>query len=660
MRPFSTLASLVVLVLTTSVHAQNVGRVEPGEQSNFDPSSGTAMKCYVVTRDDIRYGEQPGTDPATGRECRPVTAEVIERLRAYKWGNRPRKIETTDPTFFSLKTGEPIVWYHKAQTGEIDLYDLMGFDPETGDELLPITREVVAVWRGQDKVRRDEERQRRQEEARQVPQPVDLDKYDPFDPRSGQPRVWYSQTDQGEYQFYDAPGYNPRTGDPLKIITREVLEAWHNSLMRPTAQECYIITQDPREPVQYRRQVGTDPVTGRQCRPVTPEIVERLRAYEQGKRPARITAADPTFFDPRTGEPIVWYLLNKREEIELFDLMGFHPETGVELMPVDKETVELWKEQSRRRPPKRIDPYTSEIFDPLTGAGRVWYLRTAEGEYEFFDNPGYHPRTGEALTRLTKELAVTIFKEMQERQKKLDEENRKREQEARKHAERQEQERQDRLREEQKKQEERERRRERETRAAVVCDQLAANPSDVNRVGDGVPFDLLKQHAREAVENCELAASQSPKELRFQYQLARALEFSDRERAFGIHKKLTQARYPAAFDNAGWLYINERKNFAQAVAHFRDGAQLGDSDAMMSLVEMYDRGRATPRTANESKIALLKRAAQLNHNGAAKYLEQEAEKTRRLEQQRAYEQEQARRMMELFGAVIHGVQRRSF
>jgi len=104
-------------------------------RDTVDPVTGTARKCYVVTRDDIRHGESLEIDPATGRECRPVTAEVIERLRAYKWGNRPRRIESTDPIFFSLRTGEPIVWYHKDENDEIQLFDLMGFDPGTGDEL---------------------------------------------------------------------------------------------------------------------------------------------------------------------------------------------------------------------------------------------------------------------------------------------------------------------------------------------------------------------------------------------------------------------------------------------------------------------------------------------------------------------------------------------
>jgi hypothetical protein len=47
----------------------------------------------------------------------------MERIRAYKF----------------QKTGEPVVWYHRNQGGVIQLFDLMGFDPETGNELLPVS-----------------------------------------------------------------------------------------------------------------------------------------------------------------------------------------------------------------------------------------------------------------------------------------------------------------------------------------------------------------------------------------------------------------------------------------------------------------------------------------------------------------------------------------
>jgi hypothetical protein len=85
------------------------------------------------------------------------------------------------------------------------------------------------------------------------------------------------------------------------------------------------------------------------------------------------------------------------------------------------------------------------------------------------------------------------------------------------------------------------------------CDLLAANPNDQNRVGEGVPFDALKLQAKDAVEACEMATRQNSKEPRLQYQLARALQFSDPRRAFVILQKLVSIRYPAAFDNIGWI-----------------------------------------------------------------------------------------------------------
>jgi hypothetical protein len=45
--------------------------------------------------------------------------------------------------------------------------------------------------------------------------------------------------------------------------------------------------------------------------------------------PSKTTeAVEPTFFDPRTGEPAIWYYKTKSGEIELFDKKGFHPSTG--------------------------------------------------------------------------------------------------------------------------------------------------------------------------------------------------------------------------------------------------------------------------------------------------------------------------------------------
>jgi hypothetical protein len=190
-----------------------------GTSGAFFDRSGRAAKCYVITRDEVHFRERAGIDPVTGRECRPVTPEIVERLSAYAAGKRPERITSQQVTFFSVRTGEPIVWFYKKADGSIELFDLMGFHPETGEELLPITRPVVSQWRA-------EVEQRNAQEARRPPAIVDLDKYPPFDSVTGEPTVWYRKLDDGSFNFYDRPGFDPQTGDRLLPITRDVIADW--------------------------------------------------------------------------------------------------------------------------------------------------------------------------------------------------------------------------------------------------------------------------------------------------------------------------------------------------------------------------------------------------------------------------------------------------
>src|SRR5262249_56143500 len=113
---------------------------------------------------------------------------------------------------------------------------------------------------------------------------------------------------------------------------------------------------------------GMDPETGRECRLVTTGLIERLKEYAEGKRPVRIKALQPEFFDPRTGEPIVWYV-DHGGTIEIFDLMGYHPETSEELLPVTPEIVDRWKAQqaqSSKKQPTLVDPETHPCCNPNT------------------------------------------------------------------------------------------------------------------------------------------------------------------------------------------------------------------------------------------------------------------------------------------------------
>jgi len=120
-----------------------------GEKDKAFDRAGNATKCYVITRDAITYGKRSGIDPGTGLECKPVTPDVVERIKAFQNGKRPERISIENPMFFDTRTGKPSVWFSRTSDGNVQLFDLMGFHPETGEELQSVTSEVVALWKKQ-------------------------------------------------------------------------------------------------------------------------------------------------------------------------------------------------------------------------------------------------------------------------------------------------------------------------------------------------------------------------------------------------------------------------------------------------------------------------------------------------------------------------------
>jgi hypothetical protein len=592
----------------------------------FD-SAGVAQKCYVITRDDIRYGDRVGKDPSTGLDCKPLTPEIAERFDRYSRGERPAKLESKDnPVFFSQRTGNPVVWYSRDKNGIVEAFDLMGFNPASGEELQPVTAEIVDVWKTQSR----------------APEPLDPDEDTQFfDPVSGRSLVWYQKSPSGAFQFYNRPGFNPRTGTALVAVDAKVIEEWKAYKAAALAKRCYVLT---RNSVKYGSGPGIDAETGRPCRTFTAEMLERLREYEKGNRPKRIESSDPTFFDLRSGEPAIWYATNKTGNIELFSLMGFHPDTGAELLPITAETVALWRDQQKKintRVSRRIDdPASYVFFDQKTGDPRAWYWRGPGGQYEFYDAPGFHPRTGDQLTVLTKELVIKIAGEEEVRlaaAKAADEARNQAEAAAATV-------------------------RANELKAATeagrICDELAANPNDANKAGDGVAFEALKLRAKEALDACELAVRQAPSENRFQYQLARVLQLSDRKRAGVILQGLVAKRYPAAFDNFGWMAYVDRKNPQEAAELFRRGVDLGDADSMVSLAEMIDRGHAQPRSSSETKLSLYMRASEMGHQAATRAVAVEQQKADTAERNKIEQIQQQQMAAQVFGIILQGMARR--
>jgi TPR repeat protein len=298
------------------------------------------------------------------------------------------------------------------------------------------------------------------------------------------------------------------------------------------------------------------------------------------------------------------------------------------------------------------------IFDPKTGSPMLWFWRKGEADYEFFDGPGFHPRNGETLKSFTMEETKTYEAEVRAKQQRLNDEQARLEQEKKEREKKDAAEAQERAGTEERQKKKREQELQRATEIGRLCDELAANPNDQRKVGEGVSYSVLKAQARNAVRVCEKAVSQNPNELRFRYQLGRALQWTDRDRAFGIHEELVDLGYPAAFDNLGWLYFTDKQDPGKAVALFRKGVLAGDPDSMVSLAEMISRGHAVPSNSSETTTELYRRAAGFGHRQAQVAYQNESASHERGEEDRIRRLQQEQMMMQFLGTVLRNVHRR--
>jgi TPR repeat protein len=428
------------------------------------------------------------------------------------------------------------------------------------------------------------------------------------------------------------------------------------------ATKCYVLTRDGE--VRYLENPGVDPVTGRTCRVYTQETAERLQAYAKGKRPERIFQVEPSFFDLRTGEPIVWYWRDKDGRVELFNLMGFHPESGEELQPVNPDVIKAYKDQTQRiiSPPQRIvDIENYQLFDTATGHPRAWFWRGPNGEYEFFDNQGFNPTNGEALNQFTSEEIARWKKERQlakeyneqEERKRLETEQLRRDMEER---------RQTREREAAERTEKAEAEKQRKVAEAIDrCDQLAANPHDPKKPANilGARFAEVKENAEEAVFACRKSVEYFPEEPRYKYQYARALSFSKPDEAIVIYRRLAAQIYPAAFDNLASLLLQRRdkKSIRQAITVLEDGVRNGDPDAMVTLAALAGTSELPVKYPYAYKLMLLKKAASLGNQDAQEAADELERQAQQRQQEYISQRQQEQMMLDVFGNIVGGVLR---
>lgn len=309
------------------------------------------------------------------------------------------------------------------------------------------------------------------------------------------------------------------------------------------------------------------------------------------------------------------------------------------------------KAERERKPPKPADPRQAEWFDAKTGEALLWYWKAKDQTFSFFDNKGFHPQNGQPLQPVT----AKVREEWQQQEDKARQERQ---------AEQERKDREQRIKDQQEAQrlQQEVERRERLAHAPELCNQKAGNPNDPRRPKEvgSASYDELRADPQGAVEACRDAVRQFPEELRFKYQLARAYQVNDPHKALSLLKELTDKRYPAAFDNYGWLLLNRRLGNPSpnaAMAAFRTGASLGDPDSMFSLANKILDARGPDLSPSEAD-SLLQRAAALGHPAAQAQLVtlQQQRETQR-DQQIRDEQTRAM-MMQMFMGAVQGISRR--
>jgi hypothetical protein len=119
---------------------------------NFRHTAGAAQRWYAITPEGIRFFDSSGFDPKYGLKLEPVTAELAVNLARAERGQTPSRLvvnKLDDIQFFDTLSGQPRIWYFKNAAGEVELYSQAGHHPAYGDQLRPITREVVSALRQQ-------------------------------------------------------------------------------------------------------------------------------------------------------------------------------------------------------------------------------------------------------------------------------------------------------------------------------------------------------------------------------------------------------------------------------------------------------------------------------------------------------------------------------
>lgn len=127
-----------------------------------------------------------------------------------------------------------------------------------------------------------------------------------------------------------------------------------------------------------------------------------------------------TYFGHFKGEAIKYYAVTP-EGIRFFDSPGFDSKYGIELKPVTSDMMVKFQKKTLGMQPKRIDVEENkdiEFFDPITGDAKIWYYLNPNGNYEFFNGPGFHALYNVELKPVNFEIIQSYQNKIKERHEK--------------------------------------------------------------------------------------------------------------------------------------------------------------------------------------------------------------------------------------------------
>lgn len=123
---------------------------------------------------------------------------------------------------FNQSSGVAQKWYTEDPAGNITLFDSGGFT-SSGESKKIVTPQVCQNYL------------RQQGGYRPQLLAENLNEIEFFDSVTGAPKVWYSKSSDGEIQLFDKPGFDPASGEPLTIVTREIISELRVAAARKSA-----------------------------------------------------------------------------------------------------------------------------------------------------------------------------------------------------------------------------------------------------------------------------------------------------------------------------------------------------------------------------------------------------------------------------------------